>query len=144
VRDVVQPRNVWLLLHGNGGQAADRIYALSAFDADDAVFILEYPGYGTREGKPSRRSFDAAARQAFALLRERFPDTPLCIAAESIGSGPASVLASELHPPDKFAFVVPFDNLKSVARGHAGPLGLLMAGSWDNVGALGAYRFHNS
>lgn len=47
-RDAANPQNVWLLLHGNGGQAADRTYALRAFDDRDAVFILEYPGYGQR------------------------------------------------------------------------------------------------
>jgi pimeloyl-ACP methyl ester carboxylesterase len=141
-REVAQPRNVWLLLHGNGGQAADRTYALSAFAADDSVFILEYPGYGLRGGEPSRASLDAAARQAFAVLRARFPQLPLCVAAESIGSGPAAVLAREPHPPDKFVFVVPFDDLKSTAREHVSflPVGLLLAGSWDNVKSLVGYR----
>ncbi len=141
-REVAQPRNVWLLLPGNGGQAADRSYALPAFAADDSVFILEYPGYGLRTGKPSRTSMDAATRQAFTLLRTRFPRTPLCVAAESIGSGPAAVLAREPRPPDKFVFVVPFDDLKSVARDHVKylPVGLLLAGSWNNVQALADYR----
>jgi pimeloyl-ACP methyl ester carboxylesterase len=141
-RDVAQPRNVWLLLHGNGGQAADRAYALPAFADDDAVFILEYPGYGARAGKPSRAAFDAAARQAFALLRGRFPALPVCVAAESIGSGPAAMLAREARPPEKIVFVVPFDDLKSVARHHVKwlPVGLLLAGTWDNVQALAGYR----
>src|SRR6185436_11768513 len=45
-RPVADPVNVWLLLHGNGGQAADRVYALDRFSERDAVYILEYPGYG--------------------------------------------------------------------------------------------------
>jgi pimeloyl-ACP methyl ester carboxylesterase len=141
-REVVQPRNVWLLLHGNAGQAADRTYAMPAFAADDAVFILEYPGYGMRAGKPSRTALDDAARQALGLLRVRFPHTPICVAAESIGSGPAAVLAREPRAPDKFVFVVPFDDLKSVAREHVKflPVGLLLNGSWDNVKALAGYR----
>jgi hypothetical protein len=49
-RPVDDPRNIWLLLHGNGGQAADRRYALPAFSEGDAVFILEYPGYGSVPG----------------------------------------------------------------------------------------------
>lgn len=140
-REVAAPRNVWLFLHGNGGQAADRLYALSAFDDGDAVFILEYPGYGSRSGKPSRRSLDAAAREAYALLRERYPQSPICVGAESIGSGPAAMLAREPDPPAKFTFVVPFDELKSVARGHVRflPVGLLLAGTWDNVEAMKDY-----
>src|SRR5262245_45201907 len=42
-REARLPQNVWLMLHGNGGQAADRAYALRAFSERDSVFILEYP-----------------------------------------------------------------------------------------------------
>jgi len=140
--EVAQPGNVWLLLHGNGGQAADRTYALPAFSADDSVFILEYPGYGLRAGKPSRTSIDAAARSAYALLSERFPHTPLCVAAESLGSGPASVLSGAVRTPARIVLVVPFDTLKAVAAEHVKylPVGMLLAGSWDNVQALAGYR----
>ena len=31
-REVADPKNIWLMLHGNGGQAADRTYAMFAFD----------------------------------------------------------------------------------------------------------------
>lgn len=140
-RPVPDPQNVWLMLHGNGGQAADRVYALGRFSANDAVFILEYPGYGARPGKPSRETIDAAAREAYALLRAQFPGKPVCVAAESIGSGPAATLARATQPPDKLVFIVPFDNLKSVAHEHMpyAPTGWILAGAWDNVDALGAY-----
>lgn len=141
-REVPSPRNVWLMLHGNGGQAADRTYALRSFSTDDSVFILEYPGYGQRPGKPSRRSLDAAAREAYALLRARFPDTPVCVVAESIGSGPAATLGSLPRPPEKFVFVVPFDSLAAVGGDYvsssiARPV---LAGTWNNAAALAQYR----
>jgi uncharacterized protein len=137
-REVADPANVWLFLHGNGGQAADRAYALGAFSERDAVFIMEYPGYGTRAGKPARRAIDGAALEAYLRLRARFPGKPVCVAAESIGSGPASTLVRVQIPPDKLVFIVPFDNLKSGAKDHVRylPVGLLLAGSWDNVAAL--------
>lgn len=141
-REVEKPRNIWLMLHGNGGQAADRTYALPAFDAADSVFILEYPGYGQREGKPSRKSFDAAAREGYALLRTRFPGTPVCLAAESIGSGPASVLSAEKPAPDKIVFVVPFDTLAAVGKEHVSylPVDLLLTGYWNNLESMKGYR----
>jgi pimeloyl-ACP methyl ester carboxylesterase len=141
-RDVEGPVNVWLMLHGNGGQAADRAYALHAFDEHDAVFILEYPGYGERPGKLSRESFDAAAREAYQLLRARFPGKPVCIATESLGSGAGSTLARLPLPPDKFVFIVPFDNLTSLGREHVNwlPVGIILAGSWDNVDSMAGYR----
>jgi pimeloyl-ACP methyl ester carboxylesterase len=141
VRRVPAPRSVWLLLHGNTGQASDRVYALPVFPAGDSVHVLEYPGYGARPGRPSRRTLDAAALEAYRLLRAQFPGTPVCIAAESIGSGPASMLSQADPPPDKLVFFVPFDDLKSVGRHYAphAPLGLLLAGTWNNVEALSGY-----
>lgn len=140
-RPVDNPQNVWLMLHGNGGQAADRTYALTAFADRDAVFILEYPGYGQRPGKLSRSSFDTAARDAYELLRARFPDKPVCVATESLGSGPGSTLAGLPRAPDKFVFIVPFDDVKSLAHDHASWLpGLVLAGSWDNVKSMAGYR----
>jgi hypothetical protein len=141
-REAVDPHTVWLMLHGNGGQAADRTYAMHAFDEQDSVYILEYPGYGERSGTPSRRAFDAAAREGYAALRARFPGKPVCVLGESLGSGPASMLSRETPAPDKIVLVVPFDDIKSVARNHSRylPVGLILAGTWDNVAALRDFR----
>lgn len=141
-REVEMPGNVWLMLHGNGGQASDRTYALPSFAATDSVYVLEYPGYGRRDGSPSRKSFDAAAREAYAALRARFPGTPVCVAAESIGSGPAAVLAGEKPAPDKIVFVVPFDTLASVGKGHMPgmPVAFLLTGYWNNIESMKGYR----
>lgn len=141
VRPVPSPRQVWLLLHGNAGQAADRVYALPHFAAGDAVYILEYPGYGQRPGTPSRESFNAAAAAAYRRLRESHPSTPIGVVGESIGSGPASSLARERVPPDKIILVVPFDTLLSVASEHFRylPVGLILRDKWDNISALENY-----
>ena len=144
-RLVADPENVWLLVHGNGGQAADRVYAMSAFSAHDSVFVLEYPGYGTRPGKPSKSAFDAAAAEAYRLLRDTFPGKPVCVTGESIGSGPACMLAQEPVPPDKLVLVVPFDDLKRVAADHLPhfSVGLILGASWNNVKSLSRYRGRN-
>lgn len=141
-RIVDAPKNIWLLLHGNGGQASDRSYALPSFSPEDSVFILEYPGYGMRSGSPSRESFDAAAIEAYLNLRKHFPSNPICAAGESIGSGPACVLAQQPVPPDKIVLVVPFDNLKSVASEHMPylPVGFILGSSWNNAAALAGYQ----
>src|SRR5262245_10333679 len=93
-KEVPSPENIWLMLHGNAGQASDRVYALPAFSERDSVFILEYPGYGVRQGKPSKSAFDSAAAGAYKLLRQKFPNRPVCVVGESIGSGPACTLAA--------------------------------------------------
>jgi pimeloyl-ACP methyl ester carboxylesterase len=141
-REVAERENVWLLLHGNGGQAADRVYALPRFAERDAVFILEYPGYGRRSGKPSRGTIDQAAVAAYQSLRHRFPGKPVCVAGESIGSGPACLLAGQPVPPDKIVLLVPFDSLKRVAEDRVRwlPAAEMLGALWDNSVALAGYR----
>lgn len=141
-REVPSPRNVWLMLHGNGGQASDRVYALPSFSRQDSVFILEYPGYGLRPGSPSKASIDAAAQQAYQALRFRFPDTPVCVVGESVGSGPAAFLAKNLQPPDKIVLIVPFDILSRVAAHHYPllPMELCLRDNWNNLEALRDYK----
>ncbi len=141
-RPAPSPAAIWLLLHGNGGQAADRAYALPSFDPSDAVYILEYPGFGSRSGKPSKKSFNEAAAQAYRELRRLHPGAPVAIAGESIGTGPASALALLDDPPDKIALVVPFDTLARVARHHFPylPVSILLRDKWDNVSSLANYK----
>jgi len=135
-------KNIWLLLHGNAGQAADRSYALPCFSLSDSVFILEYPGYGKRSGVPSKDTFNAAALEAYSLLRTSFPDKPICVVGESVGSGPASYLATQAHPPEKIVLVVPFDRLSNVAAERLSssvPVRLIMKDNWDNAASLSNY-----
>lgn len=141
-RTVPAPRNVWLLLHGNGGQAVYRGYALPSFSPEDSVYILEYPGYGQRPGRPSLKSMNDAAREAYDLLRASFPSIPVCVVGESIGTGPACTLATAPHPPDKIVLVVPFAVLRDVAGDHVPflPSSLLVGRSWNNIEALKAYE----
>ena len=103
---------------------------------------MEYPGYGRRKGTPSNTSFDAAAAEAYGYLRKAFPSTPICVVGESIGSGPACMLATQPQPPDKIVLVVPFDTLKSVASEHFPilPVDLILGASWDNIRSLRNYK----
>jgi pimeloyl-ACP methyl ester carboxylesterase len=135
------PPAVWLMMHGNAGQATDRGYVLSHLPEHDSFYVLEYPGYGLRAGHPSRESMNEAAAEAYRLLRASHPGVPVCVLGESIGSGPACALALEKVPPDKIALVVPFDNLASVASEHMRflPAWLLLRDRWNNVESLGHY-----
>ncbi len=141
-RKIESPKNVWLMLHGNAGQATDRLYAVPSFSTEDSVFILEYPGYGSREGVPSKEAFNRAAKEAYLFLRETYPHIPVCVAAESIGSGPASSLSSLSRPPDKFVLIVPFDKLSLVAQDHFPSflVSLILRDNWDNIEALSNYK----
>lgn len=141
-RAVEQPKNVWLLLHGNGGQAIDRIYALPCFSSEDSVYILEYPGYGERAGSPSEESFNSAAKEAYRWLRSEFKGLPICVVGESIGTGPASYLGSLDGPPDKIVLITPYDRLSLVAEEQFPKwlVSLALKSNWDNSKALSRYR----
>lgn len=140
-REVPEPEAIWLMLHGNGGQAAHREETLRCLSPGDSFYVLEYPGYGLREGTTTRASIDAAASEAYQLLRSDHPGTPVCVIGESLGSGPASFLALEKTPPDKIVLIVPYDELANVASGRFPflPVRLLMKDNWNNVESLKSY-----
>ena len=129
------------MLHGNAGQASDRVYATDCFSPEDSVFVLEYPGYGARKGVPSKKAFDLAAKEAYLLLRQTYPNVPVCVAGESIGTGPASSLAELERPPDKVVLLVAFDQLSRVAADHFPSflVDLLLTEDWNNSKALSNY-----
>jgi len=105
-----------LIVHGNAGCAIDRSYlAQPIHDAESVdVYVLEYPGYGAREGSPSKTSFIDAAEEAFQLLST---NSPKYVVSESIGAGVACELAKN-HPQEVagLALFVPYRNLASVAQ----------------------------
>jgi pimeloyl-ACP methyl ester carboxylesterase len=140
-REVPNARVVWLMMHGNAGQAADRDYVLSRMSDQDSLYVLEYPGYGLREGNPCLESINQAASEAYHLLRSAHPDTPVCVLGESIGSGPACSLAAAKVPPDKIVLLVPFDSLANLAakRFFFLPVRLILRDAWDNIESLRQY-----
>jgi len=136
------PSTIWLMLHGNAGQAAGREYVLPRLNPQDSLYVLEYPGYGQREGHPSMASINLAAVEAYQVLRRNHPNKPICILGESLGSGPACVLSQETPPPDKITLVVPYDRLANVAasRFPIFPVRRMLWDAWDNIAALKHYR----
>ena len=105
-----------LIVHGNAGCASGRDYLARPVHEAAAVdvFVLEYPGYGARDGAPGKTSFVAAAEEAFQLLPA---SSPRYVVSESIGAGVACELARN-HPAEiaGLALFVPYDNLAAVAQ----------------------------
>jgi pimeloyl-ACP methyl ester carboxylesterase len=95
---------------GNYGGYADSIQSVAPLN----VFVLEYPGYADRPGKPSQDSLFRAADEAFQLLPTNMP---IYLVGQSLGTGVAVYLAG-LHS-DKVAGVVlvsPYNRLVDVAQ----------------------------
>jgi hypothetical protein len=112
------PRSRLLIVHGNAGNAINRLdYARGLQDLGPwDVYILEYPGYGARSGKPSQRSFFKAADEAIGLLK---PDGPVYIMGESIGTGVAAYLAGTRSEVVRgLLLIAPYNRLVPVAQAH--------------------------
>jgi pimeloyl-ACP methyl ester carboxylesterase len=112
------PTGSILIVHGNAGWALNRVYLAEPIHTATSldVYILEYPGFGAREGSPGEKSFLSAADEAFENLPTNFP---VYIVSESLGTGVAAHLAQK--NPLKVAglvLFVPYDKLVSVAQNH--------------------------
>jgi pimeloyl-ACP methyl ester carboxylesterase len=105
-----------LIVHGNAGGAWQRDYLAQPIHQTGEldVFVLEYPGYGARQGAPSLRSLLAAGTEAVALLPQ---DKPIYVVSESIGAGVAAHLA-RTHPEKVTGLVmfVPYDSMPALAQ----------------------------
>ena len=107
-----------LVLHGNAGHALHRTFYRTHLGQHWRIHILEYPGFGVRDGRPSEESLVAAASQAFTELLATGA-SPVYLLGESLGTGVAAAVAARF--PDEVAgllFITPFTSLEDVAAWH--------------------------
>jgi len=152
-----------LVLHGNAGSALDRLHYAAAFSRLGVeVILLEYPGYGARQGSPSRDSLGAAAADALDRMAAE-GEEPVWVLGESLGSGVAA-RAVALRPGAirGLVLITPFARMADVVRLHypllpsallldryapeadlagwSGPTALLLAGRDEVVGVAQGRR----
>lgn len=107
-----------LLLHGNAGCASGWFHYADGFQAAEPIdfYILEYPGYGGRSGKPTQLTILRAVDEAFASLRH---NCGLYLIGESLGTGPACYLAGRYPAETRGLYLVaPYNNMASAAGSH--------------------------
>lgn len=132
-----------LIVHGNAGSALDRADFARGLQCAGPinVFILEYPGYGDRLGKPSQTSLLQAAREAFQLLTN---SGPLYVIGESLGTGVAAYLAGTFpEAVSGLLLFCPYNNLTDVAKYHTMrllPVNLLLRDRFPSDQWLQTYR----
>jgi pimeloyl-ACP methyl ester carboxylesterase len=136
-----------VIFHGNGGQAVDRGHYVRGFQGDRAegawtVYILEYPGYGSRPGDPGEEAFIAAAGAAMDQLLGSDAVSPVYVVGTSLGSGVASRVAAEYRRNvPAILLITPFTTL--VDAGAANFPRFLVRGilndRYDNEVALSRY-----
>ncbi|MDB6025314.1 MAG: hypothetical protein JWM68_1537 [Verrucomicrobiales bacterium] len=130
-----------LVIHGNAGYALNRSYFAQPIHeaALVDVYILEYPGFGAREGSPSMKSFLEAADEAFDMLPDK---TPRYVVSESIGTGPATYLAKS-HSRDVagFALFVPYNDFVSLGKARMPflPVSLILLDRYDPAKWISEY-----
>lgn len=143
--DTSQPTRRVLVFHGNAGNAVVRDYFVSLFNQGEfnwQVYLLEYPGYGARSGRPSEKAFVTAALEGFDLLQTD-NEGPIFLLGESLGSGIATQLAAERS--DHVAgllLITPFTRLADVGRHHFPwlPINTLLRDRYDSKAALHHYH----
>jgi pimeloyl-ACP methyl ester carboxylesterase len=144
--DAAKPHRV-IVFHGNGGQSVHRDHFARGFQSARAhgrweVFLLEYPGFGSRAGNPSEEALVSAATEAVAYLLQADPSRPVYVVGESLGTGVASQIAAEYpEAVPAVLLITPFTNIVDVGARSA-PRFLVRAvlrDRYDNEKALARY-----
>lgn len=83
------------------------------------IYILEYPGYQDRPGKPAEKSLFTAARDAFEMLPT---NRPIYLVGQSLGTGVASYLAGTYtNRVAGIVLISPFNSATAVGQ-HRYPI----------------------
>jgi pimeloyl-ACP methyl ester carboxylesterase len=106
-----------MIAHGNAGSALDRTFYLRPLiELGYRVILLEYPGYGPREGVPNEKNIVSEVRASLQMARSQF-GSPIYLVGESLGSGVAAEVAGLSQDlADGLVLITPWDDLPSVAQ----------------------------
>ena len=133
-------RPVVLFFHGNG-EVIDFLPGDVGWfrDMGMGVLLVEYPGYGRSEGKPSEAGIAATATAAYdAVIRRGDVDPERVVAfGRSLGCGPACALSLK-RPLAALILKSPFTSTRPFARRFLFP-GFLLRDRYDNRRALAAF-----
>lgn len=136
-------RGTFIVFHGNGGIAADRLYYVKALGSlGYRVLLTEYPKYGGRKGELGEAAFVRDADETVRLALEEFGG-PIYLLGESLGCGVVSAVVHETTlRVDGIVLITPWDTLRAVAKYHFPylPVRLFLKDSYDNLANLSRFR----
>ncbi len=118
----------WLLFGGNGSLALDWLNLIEHYpDPQCGFLLLDYPGYGRCQGRPSPDAILESAEGALAALAvtigippERIQEN-IGVMGHSLGAATGLLYASR-HPITRLVLISPFTSLKDMAARVVGPL----------------------
>jgi pimeloyl-ACP methyl ester carboxylesterase len=137
------PQRMWIMFNGNGSLALHWRQSLEQDPDPQAGFLLvEYPGYGLCEGRPSPETILESSQKAMtALAGHLHADRQklyrhLNLLGFSLGTAAALQLAVNVDA-ERVVLVSPFTSMAEMARLVVGwPLCLLLAHRFDNQARL--------
>ena len=138
------PANALIVFHGNGGNALMRAYLATLPEAGSPgrkTYLLEYPGYGGRQGVPAQKNLVEAGVEAVDEVR-RIGGKRIWVLGESLGTGVASQVAAQRPGQVNAVFLLtPFDSLSNAAAAHYPwlPCRWLVRHPFDSAAALKNY-----
>ncbi len=104
-----------IFMHGSAHDAREWSRVTQHFPGD--VYMVEYPGYGEKEGTPSEFSLRQAGLRGFDALPPHPGTTLLC--GQSLGTGVAAAVLEARGPRVQGVLLItPFTTLDAVAKWH--------------------------
>ena len=99
------------------------------------IIAVEYPGYGvytTHKSSSQLIKEDAIAVYDYLVKKVGYEEKNIVVLGRSIGSGPASYIAS-IRQPGALIMMSSFCSLKSVVKDHVGSLHNILKERFDNL-----------
>ncbi|MGB2688580.1 MAG: alpha/beta hydrolase [Desulfobacterales bacterium] len=136
----VEPSPAVIFAHGNGELIdfwPDELKRFNHFGI--GVMLLEYPGYGRSEGKPSQKNITETFNNAYNILIERKDVDPakIILFGRSIGGGAVCTLAAE-RPSAALILMSTFTSARSFAKKYLAP-GFLVRDPFNNLTVVRNY-----
>jgi alpha-beta hydrolase superfamily lysophospholipase len=134
---------LWVVFSGNASVGLDWLDFVEEFPSTNTAFLLvDYPGYGLCEGRPSARGIRENVRRVMGAL-EAMADGPgeafrgrVHALGYSIGASAALEFAT-MHETGRVVLIAPYTSLLAMARRTVGwPLCHLLLDRFDNVARM--------
>eukprot|EP00357_Protocruzia_adherens_P003691 CAMPEP_0115017390 /NCGR_PEP_ID=MMETSP0216-20121206/28091_1 /TAXON_ID=223996 /ORGANISM="Protocruzia adherens, Strain Boccale" /LENGTH=293 /DNA_ID=CAMNT_0002388203 /DNA_START=357 /DNA_END=1238 /DNA_ORIENTATION=- len=127
---------ILIYFHGNAEDLGQAYGMMDEIRANLMIHVIgvEYPGYGIYKGSSSEKQILEDAESVFSFLTDQVGWSPsdVILCGRSIGSGPATELASRKNPC-ALALVSPYTSIRDVASHVAGTfLSKMLAQRFEN------------
>jgi hypothetical protein len=135
-----RPSPAVIFAHGNAELIDFALPEMQLFrELGLAVLLVEYPGYGRSQGKPSQKTITATLCAAYDRLvaRKEIDAARIVLYGRSVGGGAVCALAEE-RPSAALILVSTFTSIKAMASRYLVP-GFLVRDPFDNLRTVGAY-----